>query len=236
MKTKDVYSDNDLFTKIKQFPITVVDNFFEDPDAVVKFANECKYERPWGRYPGVRSEQLHKLNFKLYNYITNFVIGNYFNEAKWTFDCNMQFQKIKPFHKDKEHWANKGFIHLDGSSVLAGLVYLNKNPDPDSGTSFFKVKEGKIHSFDYDTKFELCRGELHPDKAVEDLKELYDNHEKTIEVKNQYNRLIFYDGSNLHTQTNYWMPNDEERLTLVFFISKIEVNAKGPTERFKREF
>jgi hypothetical protein len=175
MKTKDVYSDNNLFTNIKQFPITVIDNFFEDPDAVVKFANECKYERPWGRYPGVRSEQLHKLNFKLYNYITNFVIGNYF-------------------------------------------------------------KEGKIHSFDYDTKFELCRGELHPDKAVEDLKELYDNHEKTIEVKNQYNRLIFYDGSNLHTQTNYWMPNDEERLTLVFFISKIEVNGKGPTERFKREF
>ena len=65
---------------------------------------------------------------------------------RWNFNSSMQFQKIKPFHKDKDHWANKGFIHLDGNSLLAGLVYLNKNPDPDSGTSFFRVKrKSNIH-------------------------------------------------------------------------------------------
>lgn len=236
MRTKQIESDDNLFSELKKFPISIVDNFFKDPDAIVDFANKQRFERPWGRYPGVRSEQMSKINFTLYNYISNFVLGCMFNEASWNFNSSMQFQKIKPFHKDKDHWANKGFIHLDGNSLLAGLVYLNKNPDPDSGTSFFRVKKEKQHSFNYDTKFSLCRGEMDPDDAIEPLKHLYSNHEKTAEIKNVYNRLIFYDASNLHTQTNYWMPNDEERLTLVFFFDKITINAKVPTERFKREF
>ena len=34
------------------YPITIVDNFFEDPDAIVELANELKYYNPnTGNWP-----------------------------------------------------------------------------------------------------------------------------------------------------------------------------------------
>ena len=41
------------------FPITIVDNFFEDPDAIVELANSHKFYNPdVGNWPGKRTKQL----------------------------------------------------------------------------------------------------------------------------------------------------------------------------------
>jgi len=42
------------------FPITIVDNFFDDPDAIVETANNLKYFNPQGgHWPGTRTKNLH---------------------------------------------------------------------------------------------------------------------------------------------------------------------------------
>ena len=42
------------------YPITIVDDFFEDPDAIVEMANELKYYTPnTGNWPGTRTKNLH---------------------------------------------------------------------------------------------------------------------------------------------------------------------------------
>ena len=42
------------------FPITIVDNFFDDPDAIVEVANNLKYFNPQGgHWPGTRTKNLH---------------------------------------------------------------------------------------------------------------------------------------------------------------------------------
>ena len=38
------------------YPITIVDNFFEDPDKVVELAENCKFYNPnTGNWPGTRT-------------------------------------------------------------------------------------------------------------------------------------------------------------------------------------
>ena len=43
------------------FPISVVDNFFTNPDEVVKLANSLKFTQSNGFYPGKRTDRLHLL-------------------------------------------------------------------------------------------------------------------------------------------------------------------------------
>ena len=51
------------------YPITIVDDFFEDPDAIVAMADELKYYPPdRGNWPGVRTKQLHVVEERFFNY------------------------------------------------------------------------------------------------------------------------------------------------------------------------
>ena len=61
------------------------------------------------------------------------------------------FQKIKPFSDDQWDKRNQGWVHQDIDTWFGGIVYLSKNPCPNSGTSAFKVKKG----FSYQTQNEI---------------------------------------------------------------------------------
>ena len=53
------------------FPTTVIDNFFDNPDEVVKMAASDKIEwrpSPEGRFPGLRSQPLHMLDEEFWDY------------------------------------------------------------------------------------------------------------------------------------------------------------------------
>ncbi|BCU98299.1 MAG: hypothetical protein CM15mV21_0680 [Eurybiavirus sp.] len=53
------------------FPITIVDNFFDDPDAIVEVANNLKYFNPQGgHWPGTRTKNLHIDEPRLHMYFT----------------------------------------------------------------------------------------------------------------------------------------------------------------------
>ena len=52
------------------FPVTIVDNFFEDPDYIVKYAKSLKYE-DLDILPGSRTDALHNIDQEFFNWITS---------------------------------------------------------------------------------------------------------------------------------------------------------------------
>ena len=53
-----------------------------------------------------------------------------------------QFQFINPLADEQWDKRNRGWIHQDLDTWFGGIVYLNKNPEPNTGTSIFRPKYG----------------------------------------------------------------------------------------------
>ena len=63
------------------FPITIVDNFFDDPDAIVEVANNLKYFNPQGgHWPGTRTKNLHIDAPRLHMYFTQKLNSIFFGD------------------------------------------------------------------------------------------------------------------------------------------------------------
>jgi|TARA_R100000084_G_C4649107_1_gene148582 hypothetical protein len=218
------------------FPNLSITNFFDDPDEIVKLANTLDYfPSPTGNYPGVRSRSLHVIDPNLFHKFTNAVLANFYNKGtEIKFEAWVNFQKIPALHKDKNNVKNKGWIHFD-DAVLAGLVYLNKKADLDSGTSLYLPKGKLKHDWSKatDLKVNLYLNGVYDKKEYEKEMKYTDNKfKKFMEFNNVYNTLICYDGQNYHKINNMNIGTDKDRLTLVFFINNITVDGT-PITRVK---
>ena len=200
------------------YPVTIVDNFFEDPDAVVEMAEELKFYNPnTGNWPGTRSKQLHVESNRFFNNFAN-KIQLLFNETApeyWNLQCH--FQKINPFCEEKYDKKNRGWIHQDHDCWFGGIVYLTKNPESDTGTSIYKAKNGFAYqkNSEIQMKEKLYRSEIVDEKEYEEAFDaMNDQYEETVNVKNIYNRFVLFSGNTHHgVQTFGTTP----RLTLNFF-------------------
>lgn len=226
---------------MKYFPIQIVDDFFDNPDEIVKFANSLKFKRDkFGDWPGERTDYLHNIDKTFFNEFLGKVLALSFDykyhNITWE-NVQLSFQKTKPIDiKNKNNILNRGLIHRDGDYPLVGLVYLNKNADPESGTSIFNLKNNiaepstkKIKQEIYSKKFNELKN-----KDFENLKKLLttdqNSYYETCRVNNIYNRLFAYDGNNYH-RANSFFTGEEERLTLVFFIKQINSSVFFPAQR-----
>ena len=223
------------------FPVSVIDDFFQHPDDVVKLANSLKFKQSDGFYPGKRTGSLHLLNYEFFNTVVLKVLSLHYNlmSSDLRYDnVTMHFQKIKPFNKKQiNHILNKGLIHQDAHVLLAGVVYLNKEPDLNSGTSLYMLTEKR--SKEYDEKLASKKKEIYKvnqNKLTKNeiikyqklIKDCNKGFKEVVKVNNVYNRLILYPGSYFHAG-NYEVT--QERLTLVFFIKKIKCITQPPITR-----
>ena len=125
------------------YPITIVDDFFEDPDAIVKMANELKYYPPdTGNWPGMRTKQLHVVEDRFFQYFGEKIMLLFHDNTPEYWKLQSHFQKILPFHEDQYDKLNRGWIHQDLDTYFGGIVYLTKDPEPDTGTSIYKTTTG----------------------------------------------------------------------------------------------
>jgi hypothetical protein len=217
---------------MKFIPASVVDDFFENPDEVREYGLSLEYSKISGNYPGVRTDYLRNINPSFYDQFVRKILGLFFGENCYV-ECEMalHFQKIYPYEGPPE--INTGWVHQDLKVPLAGLVYLNKNSNPDAGTSIYRqVKERTIRDLS-DTRDLLYANEPVDVDYYLDVKEkFHEQFEKTIDVKNVYNRLICYSGMEFHKESNF-IVGEEPRLTLVFFIYKLRSSCKPPLPRSK---
>ena len=216
--------------------ISIVDNFFKDPDKIVDFASSLKFKQSDGFYPGQRSEELHIVAPNFFNKTILKILALYFdynNTEVFYRNANMYFQKIKPFDKNKKSILNEGLIHQDAYFNLAGVIYLNKKPDLNAGTSIYKnIKKLENEEEKHAKKKELYKlknmSKLDLKKYKNILLECNKGFKETIKVSNIYNRLIFYPANTFHAG-NYGVT--KERLTLVFFIKNIDSISPLPITR-----
>ena len=129
---------------------TVIDdNFFDNPDKIVKYANTIEYyKKDSQNWPGGRSLNMWELNDDLYKFITNKVLSYYFDLKKtrvnWRY-TNIRFHKIKPGDWQK-HNKQHTRIHKD-DAYIAGIIYLNKDINEEkTGTSFYDNEKNKMYS------------------------------------------------------------------------------------------
>ena len=200
------------------YPITIVDNFFEDPDGIVEMANELRYYTPnTGNWPGQRTKNLHVEEPRFFTYFGNKLHLLFYETVPeyWNLQCH--FQMIHPFCDDKNSKKNRGWIHRDIDTWFGGIVYLKKDSEPNTGTSVYKVKKGFSHQYaeEIEQKEALYRSENVDDaeynKAYDAMR---DQFEETVTVANVYNRFVMFNGNTHHgVQTFGTTP----RLTLNFF-------------------
>ena len=144
------------------YPITIVDNFFEDPDGIVEMANELKYYTPnTGNWPGQRTKNLHVEDPRFFSYFGSKIHLLHYETVPeyWNLQCH--FQMIHPFCDDKNSKKNRGWIHRDIDTWFGGIVYLKKDPEPNTGTSIYTIKRGFSHQYqqELDYKEALYRSE-----------------------------------------------------------------------------
>tara|TARA_B100000902_G_scaffold316739_1_gene308172 strand:- start:401 stop:1054 length:654 start_codon:yes stop_codon:yes gene_type:complete len=200
------------------YPITIVDDFFEDPDAIVEMANEFKYYPPdTGNWPGERTKQLHLVEDRFFNYLGEKIHLLFHDNSPGYWNMQTHFQKIKPFCEDKYHQLNRGWIHQDIDTHFGGIVYLNKDTEPDTGTSIYKAKKGFALQYkeEIGMKEALYRGE---DVNIDDYVKAYDaahaQYVETVKIENVYNRFVMFNNKTHHGVQTF---GTKERLTLNFF-------------------
>lgn len=180
-------------------PSIIVDNFFEEPDKVVEFANSLEYNVLQDNYPGARTE---RLSDEFSDKFAEKVFSN-FPFTVNSYDLHLSFQKIT----DK---FETGFIHIDTPTQLTGIVYLNE--EDNTGTS--------LYSFNGDhNKILKTLDNRNPD--AEKLLKHNKQFKKTVDVENVYNRAFIFDASTPHCANGF---SGNERLTLIGFFKDIKIS------------
>ena len=128
-----------------KYPTIIVENFFDNPDSVVKISKNVDYFPPKDdeNWPGLRSKNLLITHQNLYEFICKKVLSLYYD---FNYD-KISYENVRIlFHKFdyKNEKQIKGKIHKDPDQ-LAGVIYLNKNiNDENTGTSVYDKNKKRI--------------------------------------------------------------------------------------------
>ena len=101
------------------YPVTIVDDFFDDPDEIVKLAEELKWYPPeTGNWPGLRTKQLHLENDRLFTYIGEKIHHLYHDTIPDYWELQAHFQKIKPFADRQSARISQHFQNVKASTKV----------------------------------------------------------------------------------------------------------------------
>ena len=196
-------------------------NFFQNPARILDFANSLEFSYTHKGFPGIRTENLALSNNPECKDFANFFVAKLLNEVYTNIlevNIDIRFHKY-PVYDDKE--LNTGWIHIDDSELLAGVVYFNNNFENfKAGTSFFTPADEINPPDEIRENFNLDSTTVDTDKYKESLVNHNSQFNETITIGNLYNRLITYDSNLFHKPNDYYINNTDNRLTLVFVISR----------------
>jgi len=238
---QNVYNNDEIF-KINLFKLSnnqsikklgnnifVIDNFYNNPDNIRKYAldNKSKY---------IVHSALYKTDF-----------FNPFLYSNVSADLIKYFEKISNTKIDYSQWdkdvtkQSNGFIQLitkKSNPVVhrdvhwGVIVYLTPNPINPSGTSLYRHKQTNVaHTEDCIllknkniNKIE-CKYMVKNDLWKEGEESKIDKWEINHRVENRYNRAIIFDGRNFHASDGGFGNNvNDGRLFQTFFFSPFKHN------------
>ena len=203
VKNIKTVEDNQQYLNCKSKPIAwVVDNFYEDPDSMRKFALEQEYDIGGiGRgYIGNRTHQqflFPELKGRFEN-----IMGR--KITKWEeYGMNGRFQYC---------WSGQPVVYHCDSQMWGGMIYLTPDAPYQCGTTLYANKDNKVR-----------RGCEPGGRIAWDGKEgdpfLDGTPFEPVDVLgNVYNRLVIFDASCIHSASEYFGTVKENcRLWQMFF-------------------
>lgn len=198
------------------WPTLCIDNFFQNPDAVIAYAKKLKYQKTDGHWPGERSEPLHVIDPTFFHKVTNKIIAALYpheagnREFRWK--ATSQFQKIKT----SKHTL-PGFIHQDIDTEFTSIIYLSD--EEDTGTSIYRNIEEPIY-VGLEEKIKGYKNYKTTNKLKQAVKKNRSAFVKVFEFKPLKNRMIIFDGAHHHGVDNFGK-KEKERLTLITFFETV---------------
>jgi hypothetical protein len=209
------------------YPVAIVENFYENPDAIRKYALEQEYMFCSERldlkyvYPGSRTKDLFDLDKNLHDKVCNKLISVFHNTEhdfmRWAISTS--FQSVTDEYK-------QGVIHTDTNTIFAAVLFLTPEAPLDAGTSLYR----KSKTFD----------EAHYKQALADndvrfkagdigmSTEYHQMFDEVVRVNNVYNTIVIYEGRHFHAANQFFGKTlEDSRLTQVFFINKIDAQKQS---------
>ena len=220
-------------------PTTVQDNFFDRPDELVRLADSLEFTpAEEQQYPGARSAPFSLIDRDLDRFVGQRILKSWFHasEFSWSTDLNwisdIRFQIVEPAHEDQYHIKNRGWAHFDASTRFGGIVYLNPDPEPDTGTDILQTKKGyfwsKPDSIEIEKRFYNDPSSVSDEEYEKAWRDINDQWEETIRVENRYNRLMVFNSQQAHRVHTFG--HKQKRLTISFFFHQL----RGPNPPFSR--
>ena len=225
------------------FPSVCIDNFYRDPIAVRNLAMSQAFDGPdnaIGNYPGSRSHMIYEIDPQFFDNFCNKLLSTFFDlnlcsHFKWNIES--YFQLIHP-HSDPD--LNKAWVHNDDQAILGGVIYLDPDADPDTGTSIGEINFSKVDQTRYADNQEIrkkfYKGELTSSTDIDEYKHRInlnnDCYTVTAEFKNKFNRLVCFDSNQAHKAS--LGTSNKPRLTQVFFVKALDASSHPPIIRINQ--
>ena len=209
------------------YPVTIIENFYENPDAIREFALAQEYTFCHDRlnmeyvYPGSRTKDLFDLDSKLHEKICKKLVSVYHNAEydlmRWAISTS--FQSVSAEY-------GQGVIHTDHNTVFAAVLYLSPDAPLNGGTSLFKKNntfdEKKYQQALDDNDARFKAGEIAMDTSYHSM------FDEIVRVNNVYNTLIIYEGRHFHAANHFFGKTiKDSRLAQVFFVNKIDAQKQS---------
>ncbi len=221
---------------MKLYPVTVISDFYEQPDEIRKYALAQKFtychEIKGIQYvfPGCRTKDLRELSASLYEKVCKKLISVFHipehDVMRWQIDTSFQIV---------EGEYGQGLIHQDDNTVFAGVLYLTPDAPLNSGTSLFR----KNASYDDDLYWKIIKenDDHFKNKAPIDFS-YHSMFDEVVRVNNVYNTLILFEGDIHHCANQFFgTSKHNSRLAQVFFVKRVDANKHSsfPLHRVKHQ-
>jgi len=133
-----------------------IKNFFQEPNLILDLSKKLDFysfeDHPEfsivGGYAGKRSLQLHNIYPEFFESLCYGVVSHLIDFSKVK-SCDWRISSYFSIINANDETKNISVIHQDVNVLYAGVIYLNKNLDVNSGTSLYK-KENKNYIKEYE--------------------------------------------------------------------------------------
>lgn len=209
------------------YPVTIIENFYENPDAIRAFALAQEFKRcgdevnPKYGWPGSRTKDLFSLDKALFEKVCKKLVSIFHN----TEHDYMRWAIASSFQSSTADYGG-GVMHTDKDTIFAGILYLTPNAPLNGGTSLYRKnatfdEEKYTRALDLNDATYKSNGKIAPT----DYHSMFD---EIVRVNNVYNTLILFEGRHFHTANQFFGDTlENSRLTQVFFINKIDAQKQS---------
>ena len=199
----------------------IIDNFLPYPKQIrawalqQEFLNAQQFTEKYQKHtdwPGSRTDHVFDLDNEYGNNVLT-AVANIITRMTGRNGVSIKSYFQLTLETDGDSW-----VHQDNNVDYAGLLFMNPNANPESGTTLYRCNDvDKWTSYMSDQEGYQKLKTINSKEDVDLYKHLF----TPIDIiGNVFNRLIIYKGDLYHKSNNYFGNTKEDgRLTQVFFIT-----------------